>query len=327
MTLRIAIAGISHWHAPRYLEALERHRVTLVGVSDHDTAFAKARGRDLSCPGFADTHDMLAATRPDFAVVLPRHDQARAEIEAVADRRVAALIEKPMGLNAGDAAAAAAAMDRAGVFAASCLPNRHLSFWEAIDTLRGEGKLGRPIHASFRIINGPPQRYRDYGVPWMLDPAISGGGPLRNLGSHGADAAFALAGGDLAVRGALIANRAHGLAIEDFAAATVASADGFEATLEVGYSFAAPEGGDQEWRLAATGAYVVDANGTLTVTTADGATSSARSRRAADCYRMMLDDAIARFTAGRPPVATLGECARAVALLDAIYRAGRAAPP
>lgn len=327
MTLRIAIAGISHWHAPRYLEALERHRITLVGVSDHDAALARRHGDELSCPAFADTHDMLATARPDFALVLPRHDRARTEIAAVADRRVAALVEKPMGLDSGDAAAAAAAMERAGVFAASCLPNRYLTFWETIGKLRDDGRLGRPVHASFRIINGPPQRYRDYGVPWMLDPAISGGGALRNLGSHGADAAFALAGSDLTVRGALIANRAHGLPIEDFAAATVASGDGFEATLEVGYSFAAPEGGDQEWRLAATGAYIVDANGTLTVTTADGETSSMPSRRAADVYRMMLDDAIERFASGRPPVATLGECARAVRLIDDIYRAGRAAAP
>jgi predicted dehydrogenase len=325
--LRVVIVGISHWHAPRYIEALRARGVRLVGVSDLDVETAGRRAQQLGCEGYGDTSAMLAAQNPDFAIALPRHDLARRDIEALAEHRVAALIEKPMGLNAQDAAAAANAVGRAGIFAAACLPNRHLQFWEAVDALRRDGRLGHPLHAAFRVVNGTPQRYPEQGAPWMLDPAQSGGGALRNLGAHGIDAALMLASNPLSVRGAVIGNRRCGLAIEDYAVATLASRDGFVATVEVGYSHAGRSGGDQEWRLAATGAYVVDANGTLKIVCSDGEETSTPSRKAAEVYRMMIDETLDRFLSGKAPVVTVAECASAIALLDDIYRFAEQAQP
>jgi predicted dehydrogenase len=321
--LRIAIAGVTHWHAPRYLESLAAHDTEIVGVSDHDESAGARHAEKIGCRFFADTSDMLGAARPDFVLLLPRHDLAVREARAIADRRLPTLVEKPMGLDAGEARRTAAALLAGNAFAAACLPNRHLLFWDAIERLRNDGKLGTPIHASFRIVNGPPARYPGYGVPWMLDPARAGGGVLRNLGAHGADASLALGGADLAVRGAVIARRGYGMAIEDYATATLAAPDGFAATIEVGYSHADANSSDQEFRLAATGAYIVDANGALTVTTGDGRREVVKSRTATDGYDMLVAETLARFRSGKEPVVDVAQCARAVTIIDAIYHAAR----
>jgi predicted dehydrogenase len=313
--MRIAIAGITHWHAPRYVAALEAEGCEIVGVSDADPAALEGR----PWPGFPDTAAMLAATTPHLVLLLPRHDRALQEARTVAAFRRPVLAEKPLGLDAAEAAEAARLLREGHRFAAACLPNRHLLFWDAIAALREEGRLGTPVHMGVRIVNGPPSRYPAYGVPWMLDPARSGGGVLRNLGAHGCDAARLLGGGAMAVRGAAVERRGHGLAIEDYATAILTAPDGFVATIEVGYSHADPAASDQEFRLAATGAYVVDANGTLSVTLADGTRRVTPSRDAGAAYAELVRDALDRFRRGAPPAADVEDCAAAVALIDAIY--------
>ena len=96
----------------------------------------------------------------------------------------------------------------AGRFVAVPLPNRLGPAMVECARLRDAGRLGRIGHAHFRLVNGPPERYRVDGVAWMLDPALSGGGALRNLGIHGVDCAAALATG--ALRVVLRASRAAG---------------------------------------------------------------------------------------------------------------------
>jgi predicted dehydrogenase len=263
---------------------------------------------------------MLAETKPDLVLLLPRHDRALDEAGIVAAFGLPVLAEKPLGLNAAESGEAARVLLAGHRFAAACLPNRHLLFWDRVTQLRVEGRLGTPIHMSVRIVNGPPSRYPAYGVPWMLDPSLAGGGVLRNLGAHGCDAARALGGDTLAVRGAAVERRGHGLAIEDYATAILAAPDGFVATVEVGYSHAGPQSSDQEFRLAATGAYIVDGNGTLSVTLADGSRETTASRDATAAYAFLVRDALARLRSGTPPAAAVADCAAAVTLIDAIYR-------
>ena len=104
--------------------------------------------------------------------------------------------------------------------------------------LEAEGRLGKLAHGHFRIVNGPPQRYRDDGVGWMLDPAIGGGGALRNLGIHGIDAALSLAQGALRVVSASIGNRIHDEPVEDHAHVTLRDEAGTLFTVEAGYTYA-----------------------------------------------------------------------------------------
>jgi len=321
LPLTAVIAGITHWHAPRYVRILRSRGVRLLGAADADAGAGRAASQRYDIAFEADTDRLLEKTRPDLALLLPRHDLATREITAVAARGVAMLLEKPMGRNGREAAASAAAVRRAGIFASVCLPNRYLGIWDAYRALVADDALGTLLHAHFRTINGPPSRYIDYGVPWMLDPDIAGGGALRNLGIHGADAICQLAAGrPLTMTGASISHAGHDGRIEDFAAAVCATADGFIATLEAGYTYAnQQEGGDYEWRIAATAAYLHECNGRLRVHRR-GATIEERAVPTPHlAYEIMVNAALDAFEAGAAPPATVDDCVFAVDLQDRIY--------
>lgn len=127
---------------------------------------------------------------------------------------------------------------RRGAFIAVPLPNRYSPIWPRIAELAAAGRLGGLSHAQFRIVNGPPERYRIDGVPWLLAPQTSGGGALRNLGIHGVDAALALAGDDGLELVATSLGHLHGEAVEDYAILTLRDRRGLIVTIEAGYTYA-----------------------------------------------------------------------------------------
>ena len=321
MKPRIAFVGVAHWHAPIYRDCLSRLDAEVVGASDLDATAGREAAENLAIPFSADAADMLARCRPDFVFVTPRHDRALEEIAPVLDRRLPFLVEKPMGVDGRVAAEVARRAEEAGAWAAPALPNRLLEIWDRVARLSGEGRLGTVMHASFRLINGPPGRYRDlHRVPWMLDPAIGGGGALRNLGMHGADAILHLAGGATPrIDAACTTTHGYRERVDEYATATMVLPGGTAVQMEAGYSWAAPTGGDFEWRIAATGAYLQQVKGRLVVRMADGAVEELETVQPS--YQPMVERVLADFAAGRPPFAKLAECAAATALCDRVYEA------
>lgn len=317
--MRAVIVGVAHWHAPMYAEALAALGSPVLGTSDLDADAGSAAAGTLKLPFETDAAAMLDRIKPEVAFVLPRHDRAMAEARPVLARRIPFLIEKPMGRTGVEARAVAEAAKKVGIFAASALANRQLAIWKRFDELKQAGQLGTVMHGHFRTVNGPPGRYRDWGVGWMLDPAVSGGGALRNLGFHPVDAALTLAGGrPVSVRGASVTRHAYGLPVEEFATAVIAADGGPVVTVEAGYSYAAG-GGDMEWRIAATGAYLRETRGRLEIRLADG------TLEATDVpvpgYHRLTEDILGRLKDGRPPAADVEDCARAAELIDRIYDA------
>ncbi len=321
--LRIALVGVSHWHAPRYAEALRARGALLCGASDTDPAAGATAAARLGVEFIAPTETMIERLRPDFAVVLPRHDHAVDEISRVAALRVPMLVEKPMGRHAHEAERAAAAIEAAGIFASVCLPNRYMAIWAELHSLAAAGTLGELRHAHFRTINGPASRYRDSGVAWMLEPAASGGGALRNLGVHGVDAVLGLAADQpLRVLSAHCTRFDAHLGIEEFAAASLASANGFHASIESGYSYAnLQEGGDYEWRIATSGTYLRESNGRLWIHRRGGSLETREVDTPHRLYQTMTHAAIEAFESDASPPVPVGACVAAVRMQDRIYTA------
>src|SRR3546814_10868775 len=85
------------------------------------------------------------------------------------DARLPIVMEKPAALSADHLAPIEAWTHRDGHFVAVPLPNRFSPIWAEMDRLDAAGRLGRISHAQFRIVNGPPERYRRDGVGWVLD--------------------------------------------------------------------------------------------------------------------------------------------------------------
>ena len=201
------------------------------------------------------------------------------------------------------------------------LPNRFGPIAREMAELEAKGRLGKLAHGHFRIVNGPPQRYRDDGVGWMLDSTISGGGALRNLGIHGIDAALSLAQGALRVVSASISNRIHDEPVEDYAHVTMCDEAGTLFTVEAGYTYASmAPGGDFEWRIATGSAYLIDRGETAQCATLDdGNTRTLEPEHPSTRYRLFMSDTFRKLRSGEAPAVSIEDYLAAMQIIDAAY--------
>lgn len=323
--MRVAFAGVEHWHFSvdaRYLELVRASGAEVVGLSDDDPALARRRADEVGCGWAADPVELVERFKPDLVIALPRPDRAPEQVGRLLDTGVPLFAEKPLGVRAADVWPLVARAEATGSWATVAFPQRYKPIWARLARLQADGRLGTLGHVGVRQVNGPPGRYRGYDVPWMLDPAIAGGGPLRNIGIHLTDMLQVLLGDrNPRVVAAATTRAMYGEPIEDFAAATFRTDDGVVATLEVGYSFAAPKPGDLDIHIAGTGAYLLQRRDELLVYPAEGQPEVLKEPPGVNLYREIFFDALRRLRAGRPPVATIRDCARANDLIDAIYAA------
>src|SRR4030095_2700781 len=123
MTIRIAAIGVGHWHSlfdAAYLKTLARMpEVQLVGLQDPDVALGAERAAQGGGPPvFGDYGEMLAKTRPDFVLALGRHNAMAGIAHFLLDEGYPFLMEKPMGVNAGEVRGIADKAAAKGTFAA-----------------------------------------------------------------------------------------------------------------------------------------------------------------------------------------------------------------
>jgi predicted dehydrogenase len=260
---------------------------------------------------------MLAATRPDFVLALGRHRQMAAIADVLLDEGFPFLMEKPMGINAAEVEAVAAKASRLNAFVAVPLAQRYGAFAKRARELLAAGRFGPLSHIYVRINRPGPARYQAWDCPWMLDPAESGGGCLRNLGSHGLDLFLHLTGEPAEVTAAQISRRAHQRAVEDYASVMLRSASGILGTVEVGNGFPR-DGTDGEWKIAGRDAILTMKDGVIKLTTAEGE-ETLPGTDVTGPYFAAVRDALDHWQRGAPAPITATDCARAVRLIDAAY--------
>ena len=220
--MRVAAIEVSHWHSlydAAYLRILSGiPGVELVGLHDPDAAVAAKRARELGAPPvFTDYREMLDKTKPDFVVALGRHSGMAETALYLLDRGVPFMMEKPMGLHAGEVSRIADKAAAQKAFVAVAFPQRYSPFVARARQMLAEGRFGTLSHLYFRLNRPTSARYPAWDSPWMLDPAQAGGGCLRNLGSHVLDLFLLLTGEEATVTGAQLSARALGQRVEDFA--------------------------------------------------------------------------------------------------------------
>jgi len=322
LSVRIAAIGVGHWHSlfdAAYLKTLARMpEVQLVGLQDADAAIAAQRAAQLGGPPtFTDYRDMLAKTRPDFVIVLGRHADMAASAHFLLDEGYPFLIEKPVGLNAQEVRSVADKAAAKRLFAAVPLFQRLQPFVSHARRMLAEGAFGTLSHFYFRANRPSSARYVAWGAPWMLDPAIAGGGSLRNVGLHGIDAFLFLTGEDPQVTGVQLSSRALGERVEDYATVLLRTPSGVLGTIEVGNTFPG-KGTDGEWKLAGRKALLMLREGSLRCTTAEGEQDLGEPP-AEHLAAIAVRDALARWQKGDPPAAGIEDCYRAVRLVDEAY--------
>lgn len=299
--MRVGIIGAGHWHSGMHAKGVLESGGQLAGVWDPD---AKAIARFIAANGGEARPDAAAVLhdRPDMIIALGRGPEAAARLGWLIEHDIPVLADKPIGLSHEDVAPLVAAAEARKRFVAVALVNRIAGVIETFDD--------RPVHMYFRIINGHPHRYRDWHVPWMLDPQQSGGGALRNLGVHGVDAFLTLAGvQDVRLEHASL-HSVFGEGVEDYAAVVLRAEDGCVGFVEAGYTHPGA-GGTYEFRINGVSSALVD----------DGSDFAAANYvQSGRRYGAFVGDTLARIRSGRPPAVSLAEFARATKLIDQAYR-------
>ena len=328
MSVRIAAIEVSHWHSlhdAAYLRILAAMPdVQLVGLHDPSPDVAAGRAAQLGNPPvFTDYRDMLARTKPDFVVALGQHRRMAETAHHLLDHGVPFMMEKPMGVNATEVAGIAEKAAARQAFVAVPLPQRYSPFVARARRMQADNRFGPLSHVYLRLCRPTSARYPAWDSPWMLDPALAGGGCLRNLGSHLLDLFMLLTGEDAVVTGAQLSARALGQQVEDYASVLLRSSGGVLGTVELGNTV--PDAGsDGEFKIAGRDATLVGYHDdTLRVITPDGEEAIADPPAQA-LYPTAVRDILDHWRRGIPPPVSVHDLLRVVRLIDQAYAiAGR----
>jgi len=234
--MHIALALGHHWHTQLYLDAF-------AAVGAPISVLYACAGGTVPSLQRAETLNGLLRERPDLVIVLGRPDEMIQLARELIPSGVALALEKPVGTDADQTAALAELARQHSSFVAVAQPHLSTEFWRAMPP-----QPGLLSHFRFRLVNGSPQRYTDWGVPWVLDPAQAGGGVLRNLGLHGISAFQQLTGREVQVHSALLSSALYGLESEEYATVTLRSGQVI-GQIEVGYTLGSDS--DSEYELSA----------------------------------------------------------------------------
>ena len=326
--IRVAAIEVSHWHSlwdAAYLRMLAAMPdVTIVGVQDPSADVAAKRAAALGHPpAFTDYRAMLAETRPDFVVALGQHRRMAETAHYLLDHGHPFMMEKPMGLDAAEVRGVAEKAAAKRAFAAVPLPQRHSPFVARTRRMLDDGALGPLSHIYLRLNRPTSARYPGWDSPWMLDPALAGGGCLRNLGSHCFDLFLHLTGEEARVTGAQLSRRVHEQPVEDYASVQLRSAGGVLGTIELGNTVP-HDGSDSEFKVAGREAILIlYHDDRMRLITARGEETLAAAP-AEPLYLTCVRDILDRWRRGEPPRVGPGDLLRVVRLIDEAYGLARA---
>jgi len=326
--MRIAAIEVSHWHSlwdAAYLRMLAAMPdVQIVGVQDPSAEVVARRAAALgNPPAFTDYRAMLAETRPDFVVALGQHRRMAETAHYLIDHGHPFMMEKPMGLTADEVAGVAEKAAARRAFAAVPLPQRFSPFVARAERMLDGGAFGALSHVYLRLNRPTSARYPAWDSAWMLDPALSGGGCLRNLGSHCFDLFLHLTGEEARVTGAQLSRRVHEQPVEDYASVQLRSASGVLGTIELGNTVPY-DGSDGEFKIAGRDAILVlyhdDTLRLITPRGEETLTAAPPEALYLTCVRDILD----RWRRGEAPLVGAGDLLRVVRLIDEAYALARA---
>jgi predicted dehydrogenase len=321
--MRVAAIEVSHWHSlydAAYLKILAATPdVQLVGLHDPSADVAAQRAAALGNPPvFTDHAEMLATTKPDFVVALGQHNRMAATAHYLLDHGYPFMMEKPMGVSATEVAGIAAKATARNAFVAVPLPQRLSPFVVRAQRMLADDRFGALSHVYLRLNRPTSARYPAWGSPWMLDPALAGGGCLRNLGSHLLDLFLLLTGEEATVTGAQLSARALGQRVEDYASVLLRTPSGVLGTIELGNTVPYA-GSDGEFRLAGRDATLIgyhdDTGRVITAAGEETFSDPPASPLYPTAVRAILD----HWRRGAPPPVSVHDCLRVVRLIDQAY--------
>lgn len=257
--VRCAVIGLGMGRA--HVKGYQSHpKAEVVAVADLDEKRLAAAADELKVPArYTDALRMLREVKPDVvSVAVPNKFHKPLTIAALG-AGCHVLCEKPMAMNAREAEAMLRAAKEAG---RRLMINFSFRFTEQAFALKRQVEAG----ALGRIYFGRSVWHRRRGIPgfgkWFGQKALSGGGPLIDLGVHRLDLALWLMGypepewvfgttyDPIASR--LAKERGAAYDVEDLAAAMIRFRDGATLILEASWASNQKENEFMETRLYGT---------------------------------------------------------------------------
>ena len=240
MTLRWGLVGAGDIAEKRVAPALvAANRSELVAVSRRQPQLAEAFGRRFGARRWhADWRDLVRDDGID-AVYVAAPVQLHAPITiAAAEAGKHVLCEKPMALSVDECDRMVRGADAAGTKLGVAYYRHLYPLVQRVKGLLADGAIGAPVIAqldAFERFDPPPGHPRT----WLLDPTVSGGGPMFDFGCHRIEVLLSLFG-DVADVRALRANVLFDRKVEDTAIAALRFSPGPLATVTVAHAVVEP---------------------------------------------------------------------------------------
>lgn len=326
--MKVALIEASHWHVPLYLDALEAPGIEVVAVSDAEHVKGEAIAARFGCPLYSSSHELIKKENLDFAFVFGRHSEMPKYAEALIAKRVPFALEKPCGINMAQVTRLRKMTEEANLYCAVPLIFRISDLLAALEG--AEQKIPSDYnYMSFRFIVGPPSRYDAAGAGWALDPQFSGGGSTINVATHFIDFFRFLTGKEVARVSAIMHNRTHHGAVEDYSLLTMQTADGVTGLVETGYSFPSTADEQREFSFTLASDRVYAKSGPDRIEIRDrrnlaAGTRSLRLRLETDVYYpLFVRQVLAECRSGAKAVASLRDAEAMMQVMDGAYASAR----
>lgn len=239
---RLGFVGAGWIGAHRMRAAVAAGAATAAVVADPDCDIAAKAAADVGCDRVVASLEEALTSDLDGVVLATPSALHAAQAVAALEAGLPVFCQKPLGRTAGECADVVMAARRADVLLGVDLSYRYASAFATAIQLVRDGGVGRVYAADLVFHNayGPNK-------PWFVDPALSGGGCLIDLGTHLVDLALQALGTKVhAVSAALFARGAPladpSAAVEDYAEAQLTMGDG--AVVRLACSWFLPAGTD-----------------------------------------------------------------------------------
>ncbi len=186
--IRVGILGLRHLHPRSYMPLFQAVQgMKVVAAAESDPELLASFACDYKIAAYADWRDLIDCEQLNLAAIFLPHAECPAAAVACAERKIHLMVEKPMAASAAGAFEMICAARRAGVILSTPYVWRFHPVSLEMRRLVTSGALGGIVGCSGRCAAGRPVRYRACGAGWMLEKALSGGGPMHNLGVHWID--------------------------------------------------------------------------------------------------------------------------------------------
>jgi predicted dehydrogenase len=186
--LNVGFVGLSHLHPRSYMPLFNAvPGAAVTAVADANPAVLEPFVKDFPVAGYADWREMIEKEQLDLALFFLPHVECPDAAVACAERGIHLVVEKPMAADAAGVRRMIAAAEKAGVVLATPYLWRYHPVARHMKGLIDQGILGRVVGCEGRCAAGRLNRYIEGNAKWMLTKALSGGGPMYNLGVHWID--------------------------------------------------------------------------------------------------------------------------------------------